>query len=360
LIKQSLLNLMRVSGAFELMRLISRRRALILTYHRFSEREDGVRVSARAFDEQVEYLAAHYTIVPLSQLAGYLLRGREIPPRMAAITIDDGYRDAYEIAFPILRKHCATATVFVVTDFVEGNSWLWTDKPRYLTTFADPQKIEVTIEGCKLNLELNGEATRQAAADRINAALKSLSEEARDAALDRLAHDLGVNPPERPPEEYSAINWRQAREMDIAGVEIGSHTLTHPILTSLGDDRLREEVRQSRTVLQTVLGRNVETFCYPNGDHDLRVRRAVAHAGYQCAVTTEVGLNDMRNNPLALRRIHGEYDLLRFVQSTCGFEEVKNRWRHQRAHHSDGTGNIDGKRVDNTCEAFAASEAKAQ
>src|SRR5262249_14678170 len=143
LIKQTLLNLMRVSGAFDLMRLISSRRALILTYHRFSEREDSVRVSARAFYEQVEYLAAHYTIVRLWQLAGYLLRGRELPPRMAAITIDDGYRDAYEIAFPILRKHRAPATVFVVTDFVEGNSWLWTDKPRYLTTFANQQQIEV-------------------------------------------------------------------------------------------------------------------------------------------------------------------------------------------------------------------------
>ncbi len=290
---------MQVSGAYDLMRFISRHRALILTYHRFSERADGVSISARAFAEQVEYLAAHYTIVPLSRLAGALRSGLEVPPRMAAITIDDGYRDAYEIAFPILRKHSATATVFVVTEFVEGNSWLWTDKPRYITALADRRRIEVTIEGHRLSLALNGEATRQAAADRINATLKTIPEEAREAALERLSHYLGVKMPERPPAEYSAISWRQAREMDDAGLEIGSHTLTHPILTSLGADRLREEVRQSRTVLQTMLGRSVETFCYPNGDFDSRVQSEVARAGYLCAVTTEVGLNNMRNNPLA-------------------------------------------------------------
>ena len=164
--------------------------------------------------------------------------------------------------------------------------------------------------------------SRAVAAGLINAALKPLSEEARDALIERLAFELGVKPPERPPAEYGAINWRQAREMADAGVEIGSHTLTHPILTGLGDARLREEVAQSRDRIQNALGRKVETFCYPNGDYDLRTQREVARAGYRLAVTTDVGLNNGRNDPLALRRIHGEYDLARFVKNTSG-----SRWR---------------------------------
>src|SRR5262245_37741658 len=317
MVKRAVLNLLRISGVFAPFRWANRGRALILTYHRFSERQGGAPISSRVFAEQVGYLAAHYTLVPLSQLAGLLISGQELPPRLAAITIDDGYRDAYEIAFPILRKHCAPATVFVVTEFVEGAAWLWTDKSRYLTARAESRAVEVEVEGRqsrRLSLELNSDATRQAAAGRINAALKTLPEEARDAALERLAFELGVNLPARPPAEYGAINWRQAREMADAGVEIGSHTLTHPILTSLGDDRLREEVSQARARLQAELGRKVETFCYPNGDYDLRTQSEVSRAGYQCAVTTELGLNNGQSNPMALRRIHGEYDLAHFVQ----------------------------------------------
>src|SRR5262252_4185469 len=153
--KGAILNLLRITGAFAPFRWAHRRQALIVTYHRFSEREGGARISARAFAEQVEYLAAHYTLVPLSRLAG-CLRKQELPPRLAAITIDDGYRDAYEIAFPILRKHCAPATVFVVTEFVEGTTWLWTDKPRYLTASAARQSVDIEIGGRNLRLELNG------------------------------------------------------------------------------------------------------------------------------------------------------------------------------------------------------------
>ena len=316
--KETILNLLRITGAFAPFRWAHRGRALILTYHRFSEREGGARISARAFAEQAQYLAAHYTLVPLSQLAD-CLRRREIPPGLAAITIDDGYRDAYEIAFPILRRYCAPATVFVVTEFVNGTTWLWTDKPRYLTALAAPQAFEIGIGDHKLRLELNGAASRAVAAGLINASLKPLSEEARDALIERLAFELRVKLPERPPAEYCAINWGQAREMADAGVEIGSHTLTHPILTGLDDARLREEVAQSRDRIQNALGRKVETFCYPNGDFDLRTQREVARAGYRLAVTTDVGLNNGRNDPLALRRIHGEYDLARFVKNTSGF-----------------------------------------
>src|SRR5215510_5606294 len=212
--KGSVLNLLYGAGAFAPFRWASRGQALILTYHRFSEREGEVSISARAFEEQTRYLTAHYTLVPLSRLAEGLGK-REAPQRLAAITIDDGYRDAYEIAFPILRKHRAPATVFVVTEFVEGTAWLWTDKPRYLMALAAPQVFEVPIGGRKLTLKLTDEDSRATAAHAVN---------------ERLAFGLGLRLPGRPLTEYGAINWRQAREMSDAGMEIGSHTSTHPIL----------------------------------------------------------------------------------------------------------------------------------
>ncbi len=331
--KRTALNLLQIAGAFAPFQWAHRRQPLILTYHRIGADDGATGISAKAFADQVEYLRANYVITPLSRLAELLLEGREIPSRLAAITIDDGYRDAYEVAYPILKKHRAPATLFVVTEFVEGNGWLWTDKARYLTALARSRTFEFAIEGgqfLRLRLELSNETTRRNASGRINAALKTLSEAARDATLARLANELDVRLPERPPSAYSAINWRQAREMSDGTVEIGSHTLTHPILTSLSDDRLRDEVSQSRSRLEAEIGRKVETFCYPNGNYDLRAQREVARAGYQCAVTTEIGLNSAREHPLALRRIHGEHDLARFVRSVSGFDQVVNRLRDRR------------------------------
>ena len=298
------------------------RQAMILTYHRFGRQEGGVRISAQAFAQQLAYLKAHYRPVPLSQLAAWLSSDKPIPSRLAAVTIDDGYHDAYDVAFPLLRKYRVPATVFVVSDFVEGKRWLWTDQSRYLTARALASPSDFRRRRCSLELFLGSAASREAAAEKINAALKALPEDAVNDALQRLAKELDVPLPAQPPAQFASIDWEQAREMADGGVEIGSHTVTHPILPCLNNERLQEELRQSKTHIEAELRRKVESFCYPNGDYDSRALLEAASAGYQCAVTTESGWNDRQSNPLALRRIHGEYDLPHFVQSTSGFERV--------------------------------------
>src|ERR1051325_449292 len=136
LMKRVVRHLLRASGAFAPFRLANRNKALILMYHRFATQESEAATSERAFERHLNYLTAHYRVVPLSQLADHRGRGRRLPPRLAAITIDDGYGDAYEIAYPLLRRYRVPAAVFVVTDFIERKSWLWTDKLKFLTPRA--------------------------------------------------------------------------------------------------------------------------------------------------------------------------------------------------------------------------------
>ncbi len=329
MIKQSLLNLMRVSGAFDLMRFISRRRALILTYHRFSADGDGDdgKTPARQFAEQLEFLTAHYDVVPLSQMVERITTRAPLPARLAAITIDDGYSDAYEVAFPLLRRYGVSASLFVVTEFADRRAWIWTDKARFLTRQAAPQRLAMRIGEIEARLELNGATSRRDASERVNSIIKRLPDESKEEALERLYHSLGVAMPQTPPEEFSSVTWDQAREMYANGVEIGSHTVTHPILTNVDDERLRRELRDSKSRLEEVLGHRSDLFCYPNGDNDERVRREVARAGYQAAVTVVNGLNRNGDDPLALRRVHTERDFAHFLQSASGFEQLKNRLR---------------------------------
>lgn len=317
--KQLMLKLMWRTGAFAPFRLAHRNRALILTYHRFSADGANQTVAESQFRWQLQYLTSRYHVVPLQQIAA----GQSLPPRAVAITIDDGYRDAYEIAFPLLKKFGLPATLFVVTDFLDGRIWLWPDKVRWM--FAHTSLNEVVIHSMQpvQRFQLNDETSRRHAAAEMNERLKSLPEPMKEIEISRLARLLKVSLPSRPTAEYAPVTWDEACEMDRAGVEIGSHTVTHPILTRVSNEQLRRELRASRERLEEKLQRAVKQFCYPNGDYDERVRAAVAKAGYECAVTTTSGFNDQRSDRLALRRIHTAEDQPHFAQSTSGFEQVR-------------------------------------
>ncbi|MCI0490338.1 MAG: polysaccharide deacetylase family protein, partial [Blastocatellia bacterium] len=293
--KQAVLNMMKATGAFAPFRFVNRNKALVVMYHRISHTEKPGATSAHAFAEQLEYLTTHYRLVPLSVLAESLSNGRKLEPGTAAITIDDGYRDTYEIAFPLLRHYDAPATVFVVTDFVDGKTWLWTDKLRYLATRTEEENLEAAIAGRSLSVSLTCETSRLEAAASVNSLLKSLPDREKDLSIERIASSLGLELPATPPFEFSSLTWEHLREMDSAGIEIGSHTVTHPVLTNITREQLRWELGESRARIASVLDHDVKLFCYPNGDSDPDVRREVERAGYTCAVTTAPGFNDGRS-----------------------------------------------------------------
>ncbi|HKP10872.1 MAG TPA: polysaccharide deacetylase family protein [Blastocatellia bacterium] len=321
--KQQILSLMQATGFFAPFRLANRGKALVVTYHRFAHGNAGVKTASRAFAEQLDYLARHYEIVPLSFIAARLAARQGLPANVAAITIDDGYSDAYEIAFPLLRERNLPATVFVVTDFVDRKRWLWTDKLRYLISRAGARTIEGTLDNSEFCVEFESADSIFCAADKVNSLLKSVGDGEKEMAIARMAAAFGVEMPAAPPREYASITWEQVREMSDAGVEIGSHTATHPILPNVPVEHMRRELVESRERIAAEIGRPVDLFCYPNGNYNDAVMREVERAGYRCAVTVENGLNDEHGHPLALKRIHAEYDLPHFIQSTSGFAAFK-------------------------------------
>lgn len=335
--KRSVLRLMLAADAFAPFRFANRRAALVLTYHRFGASDLGTFTTAQAFEEQLRYLKGHYRLVPLAEIAEHVSRGRELPERLAAITVDDGYRDAYEVAFPLLRKYEVPATVFVVTDFLDRRMWVWTDKLRHIVTRTAAAELDARIGGARVSAALADRASRLRAARLANDALKRLPDGAKDGEIARLANVLGVELPPVPPPEFAPFTWDEAREMDAAGFSVESHTVTHPVLTNTTDEQLRRELVDSRSRLEDELRRPATLFCYPNGDEDARVRREVARAGYTAAVTTRPGLNDARSDPFALRRVHTEDDLAHFAQSTSGFEQLKTRLRRGGGRASKAT-----------------------
>lgn len=312
-------------GAFAPFQWAMRDKVLILTYHRFSRAAHPFKTSAGEFAAHLEYLAGHNRVLPLSEAVEYLQNGKTLPPNAAVITIDDGYADAYEIAFPLLKKHRIPATVYVVTDFLDGKCWLWTDLMRYLLSHTEKEYIAIGFENDKIESVLSGELQRLELAGRINSRLKKMPDELKDKKLREIAASLAVEIPDKAACDYAALSWENVREMEAENVRSESHTVSHPILTSVTEDALNSELKNSKKRLEEFLERKVEHFCYPNGSLDENVQKAVKNAGYLSATTTNYGFNTKQTNLFLLNRIDAPAAIANFAQSVSGFEALRQR-----------------------------------
>ena len=326
--KKKLLKTIHKLGGFTPFHLLNRDKILILMYHRFSPEISPHKVSAAEFEAHLEYLKKNNRVLSLSEVLIYLQNDKALPPNTVVITIDDGYADTYKTAFPILKKFGFPATLFAVTDFLDGKCWLWTDFMRYVLTRTKENFCSFEFENYdKIETELAGELQRSDTAGRINSRLKLLPDEQKEVKIKQIAEALKVEIPVLPNLEYAPISWEQAREMDAENLKVESHTATHPILTNITQTRLDFELQTSKKRLENVLNRTVENFCYPNGTLNETVWQSVRNNNYKCAVTTNYGFNEKRVNPYLLNRISAQNDIADFAQSVSGFEAIKEKFR---------------------------------
>lgn len=322
--KKTLLKIIYNLGAFAPFQWAVRDKVLILTYHRFSRDKSVSKISSGEFAAHLEYLSKHNRVLPLSETVERLQNGKSLPPNTTVITIDDGYADAYEVAFPLLKKFNFPATVYCVTDFLDGKCWLWTDLMRYVLSKTESKSVKVEFDGGgKIETSLTGEKQRLETASRINSRLKKLPNDVKERRIRKIAESLRVEIPDLPTDEFAPVSWEQAREIDAEGVRIESHTVTHPILTNVSAKDLDFELANSKKRLEEVLNREAENFCYPNGSLNENVWKAVKNAGYKCATTTDYGFNAKGENPFLLKRIDAQSAIENFAQSASGFEAVR-------------------------------------
>jgi peptidoglycan/xylan/chitin deacetylase (PgdA/CDA1 family) len=299
-------------GGLRMVRRMNRAALRILMFHSFLPRRPGLLAT---LERRSEHLRACYHPVSLSQAACAWRNGDPLPPNAVAVTVDDGYRDFYEIAYPVFVRYGIPALVYLVSDFTDGRCWLWTDRLRFALDHARNAPGEIEVPGAgRLPLSL----------DVLNAALKRLPDRARRAFLAELPRLLGVELPPEPPAEYSALTWEWAREMAANGMEFGAHTRTHPILSRVEDEAgLRDEIAGSKRRIEQALGRPVAHFCYPNGrpeDISEAAAACVREAGFETAVVTEAGFNSRGDDLFRLKRIPADpaYSDQYFIEAVAG------------------------------------------
>lgn len=290
------------SGAIDVVRRLNQNRVRILMYHRFP------REFSATFDRQCAFLASNYDVIPLAEAAQRLQRNESVA-NVAVITVDDGYADFHDVAFPILRKHRLPATLFVTTGFVNRTCWMPGDRVRFHFAHTANETVEVTDDAGHVHTF----RTRGAdATDPFRALLKSVPERAKRRMLSEMDGDPPVQDRASLPDEYRPCTWDQLRQMADGGISIGAHTVTHPILSRVETAQESElEIVDSKNEIENRLQRPVELFAYPNGareDID-PVSVACVRAHFKAAVTAIDGLNAPGSDVYDLLRLPCSPDL---------------------------------------------------
>ena len=299
----------------------------VIYYHRFGD-GDPRRMSAAMFSAQLRYLKKHFSIAPLKDVVYAIAARHKIPRRTVAITVDDGYRDFLDIAYPILVSEKVPATLFVASQFVAGNVWFWFDRIRYVCERTERKEVVFQSPETQWELSLKSAKDREGAWDKISNCCLRLTPNAREALIAALVKAADVALPEAPPDLFAPIPLEQLRELDRSLIDIGAHTRTHPILSGCSKEEQVTEIAGSRQELEKMLCRQVVLFAYPNGqrgDFDARTSEIVRESGYLGAVSTQAGLVKKASNRFILPRICASHDNGCFQREINGLTELKAR-----------------------------------
>jgi peptidoglycan/xylan/chitin deacetylase (PgdA/CDA1 family) len=268
----------------------------ILMYH------GTPRGDAPALERQLRLVSMAFPVVPLDDLASGQKGAR---PRVA-LTFDDGLRNNVDVAYPILERLGLTATFFVCPGLIDGEQWLWNHEARQRLLTLDASELGELAAGVGAPGEVEAFVEWLKTLD--IARRREVEADIRDATP-------GFAPSDAQRHEFDLAGWKELKSLDPRVVAIGSHTMTHPILTSLTTEETDAEMRESRFALEKRLEREVSSFCYPNGNLNDGAL-ASARRYYRSAVTVEPG------------RLEGEIDphqLPRFAADPRGMKRLLRR-----------------------------------
>ncbi len=264
------------------------KKLFVLIYHRVLDVPDFMRpgeVDIQAFSWQMALLAKYFNVLSFSE-AFEKLKTNSLPARAVCITFDDGYADNLHNAVPILKKNNLTATFFIASGYLDGGR-MWNDS--VIEAVRIMPKTELDLTNIELGLyPITTPAQKEAAARDIIIKLKYLEPKQRLRLSQKIAELAGAVP------DNLMLTTGQLIQLHQQGMEIGGHTVTHPILAKLAPNLALQEIGDNKKALEKLLNTEIRYFAYPNGklgkDYMPEHIDTVKKAGYQAAFSTQCGV----------------------------------------------------------------------
>jgi len=278
--------------------LLSKGNFAVLMYHRILDEADpeiddvqpGLYVSRQVFEKQISFLSKNYNVISGQELIESLIKRRSLPPKTVVITFDDGWRDNYLNAFPILKKRRIQATIFLTVDFIGTGRLFWFQEISSLFAKLDSGQL-ATILAKTLNENRASKSARELPASEIDfivsnrdlfiEKMKSLDTELVYIIINELKKAIKVASDDSSSQRLM-LDWEEVLGMADC-IEFGSHGLSHNLLTMLDSSQVDIELKRSKEIIETKLGKPISTFSYPNGNMNNEIKQAVENAGYQGA-----------------------------------------------------------------------------
>jgi peptidoglycan/xylan/chitin deacetylase (PgdA/CDA1 family) len=294
----------------------SRARFSVVTFHRVLEAAErdacpypGLVVTPQELDACLTYFSLHFDCGALAIQHRRYLTG-VLPARpLLALTFDDAQHDNYRNARPLLARHRMSASFFAPVVAVQQQELLWHDRLGFamLAVLKHAKDGRERLKRILAAAGLSGYG-RRGLVENVAQESKQLTADARLRLVETLVEASGNAPA---PDFARPMTFSELAELAADGHEIGSHSMTHCLMPECGDGALDHELSESRRVLEQRLALPVESFCYPNGNCDVRTANAVAKAGYRRAVTTRWGSNARESDRFQLRRYDMNAEYLR-------------------------------------------------
>tara|TARA_B100001057_G_C22863907_1_gene955730 strand:- start:3289 stop:4224 length:936 start_codon:yes stop_codon:yes gene_type:complete len=273
--------ILNLGGVFLLKKIFKNKKALlIINYHNFSKynnyriRRGGITEThdGRNFNKQMLFFKKHFNFsYPNDFFEGNCDNGINV-----LITFDDGYKDNYDIALPILKRHNASAIFFLATDFINTDEWLWHDKAKYLLMSNKISSKEVQNQLTKMNQGIS-----------IDTSFVNLVEQLFNLSEKRLM-----------------LNWYEAGQLVKNGFLVGGHTATHKVLSLIDKGNQHNEIESSLNTINKHLNIHPLHFAYPNGLFNEVTLNLMIENNIQYAYTTKSGINFIEDDSnLQLKRI---------------------------------------------------------
>lgn len=288
----------------------------VLAYHRVLTEEDrkqtfssrAIVVGNKTFERQMEYLLEHFNIVSLNEFQAIWTGSLECPKRAVMVTFDDGWKDNYSRAFPILEALSIPAAIFLSTDYVGSSDVFWQEEMCFLINSlchkqpGDLSTLSITPSADKLTTMSSARRSDviRRFVDNIKKENYSVIDEVLDS-LRKLALAAGLTRNNK--DQF--MSWEEVREMAQSGIDFGSHTASHRMLDRISADEVRSELQRSKDKIELEIGKTVTTLAYPNGNYDGCVQKSVVEVGFKAAFTMDPGVFSLRNgNILQVKRVN--------------------------------------------------------